>query len=791
MDLIWYLFSWILLPLFFCCFAICICGCYCSATCGVNPVTSASKLAIAAILMPLLLCVCNAQISISTQSYNPCTFSSNPANVMQCNQKGLYTRLKINITTSVLNTTEGVYEIPWTSVSADTITNSKFQIATNSCIGQVNCHMIGNNTKIRVRVIPTQISYNLQQFGPVIPYGYFFGTFGAAFNGSLVNSSLLTTGPGNCTGVPANFITSICTSRNLLNISLVPSIKSQGICGSNPDSLVNSSFIQRAVNGLDFCQGGVCGGCNANNITAPTMAASFPFYPQCRLFRISPYPYLTVAAEISIENDAFPDTYSVFLESISGFKTTNTKRTIYGRAILNAVTAIGPTVPYEVGPSRAGFIVICGNDAEGAVFQQLSLGARNPLLNVTGGVPTANGMNSTASWYYLTGDQAAAEYGLKCDQNGNSAGMGNYLYNSISAMNQSCTSTALGGTPLTGKCVPGTTYSAVKTPCQIASILNDFSAQFKTAIAGNLTPPVTPVYLPLDWNPNYPNYKVFRFGEQLILSRNPTGRANYPNILMQSTMDVSEQFVEYGKTIPTGIVSLSQSSCTYNAQLATGLLYIVVCNTGSVVGDFTVNVLSFGTIAGYNTTIINHGTTLPITQTITNLSPITGQRCSPIPAPISFTINNITGFLSTHKLPIFIGNVTYSITDGTGTVTLGDGINAVISCDAIPGNGSINLQNGANTTVYSCPSLGDAFLLRPGCVPFSVVLYSFIFGIVTEMVIALVLIICCCSEKNKNKQLQTEVDQQHKQQVVHSGGALPSISSVRRRNVNRDGLIDE
>ncbi len=752
MDLIWSIFCGILICMIpFCC-AFLVCCAYWTTTCKCNP----SKVLLLAIVLHLLTTtpVTMGQVSLTSQSFYPCNYNDRANTMLTCNQNGVLTRFDLNISLSVTNSSVIVYEIPWTAVAADVTGKSQVLSSANSCAGHTDCNIIKNNTKITLRVIPTQITHNLIRVFPFVPYTYFFGTFDASINASLTDPNLLLVGPGTCAGAPANYISSVCSAFKPLDVDIQPMIQSGQLCGNNFDSIANTSYVKRVVNSQDYCQGAVCGDCPANGIPAPTLAASFPALPYCSIFKISAVPYLTAAVEIIISNDNITDTYSIFLKTNNGRTVSMSGRRNFVRGLLNAINLEGPSVPYDIGQALNGYIVVCGIDKSESTFQQLILGAKNPLQGVVGGVPTANGMNSTVSWYYISADKYAREYGTQCDQNGNAGGMGDNLYNSANALNAACSSLQVGGTPLDGLCVPGTTYSTVKTPCQVASILNDFSQDYKSAYNNGSTTPPVPEYLPPKYSPNFPNYHIFKIGKGLYLSKFPTGRTNYPLLRMQSTFDVSEQLVQYSKHIPNAIVSISQSSCFYNAQTQTGLLSIMLCNVGSTSGDFIVTVESVGAPFGYNTSIIILDTTLPDSQQVNDLSNIEGHRCRFLPKSYSFTLNTTSGFLENNTLPIFIGNVTYTITDSTGTVQMGLLQNPVISCDAYPGNGTIAVAVSYNQTVYSCPSLGAAFGFQAGCTPFSIILYV---SIVTIFVLIILVIAFACmdsSEKKKVKEIQ-------------------------------------
>jgi hypothetical protein len=744
MDLVWTILVWCIGLILFCC---CICMVYigyCGATCG----ASAMKVCCVIIIYVMTLPLAFAQVTIQSESYQPCVYYNTPFSSIQCDEKGLYTKFSINITTTAATVNETIYEFPWTAVSADLIGKSKVLNLTNSCKNHTQCNIIRNNTKITVRVLPTMIAYDLRPFGLSPAYGYYFKTYdqsSAYFNQSFAFLNVT----ANCSAYVSQFSNTQCVASPLFNISIPPLLPAGDLCGSNYDSLAESSKAYRVLNGLDYCEGGVCQSCPASNISQPTLSVSVPF-GRCRMFRISSEPIFVYGAEIKISNDYFTRNYSVFLTSYDGATIQTSTPSQYTRGMTSKITLEGSSVPLTPGPSVHGWIVMCGNSNDAETFEPYFIGAKNPLQGVVGGVPTANGLNASVSWYYVNNDQARTDYGRDCDKNGNAGGMGPVLYGGYNKLIASCASTNAATNVVNGYCVPGTRYSAVRTPCQVASDLNDYSADVINATTNGDPLPATPINLFPDWNPTNPNYHIFRNGNTLMLARAPVGRANYPNITLGVRLDVSEMLGAYAEEIPNGVVALSQSTCAFNAYSKIGVLNIVICNIGQSVGNFVVTITHVGNAPGFNTSLIVLNATLPASQTASNVSNIIGHQCKSLPYIYTFTLNNQSQFESMFTWPHFIGNISYTITDPSGTVQLGETINPVISCDGYAGTMGYLAPYSENQSKFSCPSFQAALAFQSGCIAFSLLFY-----ITTTIIVGAILIVIiveCCKHAHKKNQ---------------------------------------
>jgi hypothetical protein len=187
-----------------------------------------------------------------------------------------------------------------------------------------------------------------------------------------------------------------------------------------------------------------------------------------------------------------------------------------------------------------------------------------------------------AAWWYYVNHRNTEDYGRGCGQIGLFPG----------GDSDPSTAHAMCNGPM-GSCVPGLDTlqrgEIVDPPCNVARDFYEFLVRVNTEDGGTRTAcnipkqkqsGIIPKHVPIDWNPQTPNYWVC--GGRLFHESDP--ETNYVNIHM--TISVAADFVGEMVTQSPGVFADEPQTCSLFLDIATGLVTVNVQNTGTQTAEY-------------------------------------------------------------------------------------------------------------------------------------------------------------------------------------------------------------
>lgn len=713
-----------------------------------------------------LSCVADAyQISqISTNSYQSCTDMSSLRSI-KCNNQGMYTTIQIDIQHphTLGNATIGplLWNLVRKNVSSLRNNHLTTHNAMNECDGVNVCTKLQHAINVSVYVQPVRSAQLLSSVVMEVPYGYYFDVFDFDDRRYLRNETLFSLPAAPCTGWSAELDTHYLNfNRSEANLNLTYLVPFTGVCGAHPDiNFIRTMRANMVVNGFSGYDAGICDACPASMIPSRLAGRTVPF-GQCRVHALAANGRLLT--EYSVRMDAanrnIPEYINLTSVDSSSDHVMSWKGWARGlvRNVGNNITNDSPNVGY----SPQGYIVLCG-DPQTTSLRLLGQNTTH-LLRSPGAVPTASWFGHNFMWFYLPSEEFETQYGPGCGKIGGLGGMSHELYRSPVRLLEACTATEHGSNMVDGVCVPGYANNTTPTPCRVASILNDFSAQWIAWRAhGSIGPaPTAPKYLPPRWNADHPNYHLGVRNGQIYLVTEDKTRDSKSMIDVQLEMDVGTDLATYAQVISEGIITRGVSYCNYDLDNNAGVLSVEVCNVGESTQTFVVRLQQ---CVQQQIPIAFSEGALPLKIQITEQTSTIGNRCQRVTWDFSSSNNtelkiqlNGTGDAGVTELPLFVQECMLQLTDVNGTVVFGDNDSpfdlpcfvystACSTCDD-PGSG------GGSNDDYG---LGCALTFK--CPEQAVAIYSMLLTILVLFVFSIVFLCLCVKEKKKNKEIASQM----------------------------------
>jgi len=528
------------------------------------------------VCLVLLGCAHARVTSVTTKSYQSC----NTVPPLTCSSSPNSTFLTVAFSESLDGSPTTVLTSPWTVVADNTnptLTNEGLDKCSSA-----KCQKLRDPLYVDIKIVRAVLAFKLVDTGIRIPYGYYINSLvNIGNNQSVLMDPTLLAANTNCTGRLAQLYAPRVCSETAPSIG--PSVFAR--CGAYADTpmIANTTWLENSRPG--GCNGVICYQCPASGIPASKLYTLYAYGPQCALYQIS-----DTTDQTNYEVDVFVNITSTAIGGISlgSIYFTSLANMGSGPRITLSNLARGKFTRLSVsGASRqrlqsfeetlvGGVIAVCSADGN-PVFDQ---GFFNPWQNIDPvNVPTALGTGTKSMWFYLNKNQAALAYGASCGKQGDVMG----LASAYSGVN--LTNACLSGAVLNGTCVPGYSNSTL-TPCQIASVLNEYAIN-----AGvDITTPVPP-FLPSNWNPLFTQYYLREFAGTYQLVYQPANFQQF-DIEGEFTVQISNDVVVYGDDRQGVLVARANSRCAYYTQDSFGSLQFSLCNLNTNSATYNIQILS-------------------------------------------------------------------------------------------------------------------------------------------------------------------------------------------------------